>query len=107
MDFRFTQEEEAFRREVCQWLKKEIPQRWVELDAGIWEETEESWALSRQFQRKLGRKGWLAPAYPREFGGSEMSHMERLILAEELAYSRASVGVEVEISVNWVGPTIV
>jgi len=106
MDFRFTQEEEAFKREVRQWLKKEIPQSWVELDAGIWEETEESWALSRQFQRKLGRKGWLAPAYPKEFGGSEMSHMERLILAEELAYSRAPVGVEVEVSVNWVGPTI-
>ena len=106
MDFTFTPEEEAFRQEVRQWLKKEIPPRWIELDAGLWEETEESWALSREFQRKLGQKGWLAPAYPKEYGGSEMSHMRRLILAEELNYNRAPVSIEVEISVNWVGPAI-
>lgn len=107
MDFRFTKEEEAFRQEVRQWLKKEIPQRWTELDPGIWEETEESWALSRQFQRKLGQKGWLAPAYPKEYGGLELSHMKRLILAEELAYNRAPISIEVEITVNWVAPTII
>ncbi len=106
MDFRFTEEEEAFREEVRRWLKKEIPPRWIELDAGLWEETEESWALSREFQRKLGQKGWLASAYPKEYGGSEMSHMRRLILAEELNYNRAPVSIEVEISVNWVGPAI-
>ncbi|MBM4446686.1 MAG: acyl-CoA dehydrogenase [Chloroflexi bacterium] len=106
MDFRFTEDEEAFRKEVRQWLKQEIPQRWFELDPGIWEETEESWALSRQFQRKLGQKGWLAPAYPKEYGGLELSHTKRLILAEELAYNRAPISVEVEITVNWVAPTI-
>lgn len=107
MDFRFTEEETAFRAEVQQWLKQEIPQRWIELDPGIWEETEESWAISRQFQRKLGQKGWLAPAYPKEYGGLELSHMKRLILAEELAYNNAPISVEVEITVNWVTPTII
>jgi alkylation response protein AidB-like acyl-CoA dehydrogenase len=107
MDFRFTEEETAFRAEVHQWLKQEIPQRWTELDPGIWEETEESWAISRQFQRKLGQKGWLAPAYPKEYGGLELSHMKRLILAEELAYNNAPISVEVEITVNWVTPTII
>jgi alkylation response protein AidB-like acyl-CoA dehydrogenase len=106
MDFKLTDEEEAFRQEVRQWLKNEIPHRWIELDPGIWEETEESWALSRQFQRKLGQKGWIAPAYPKEYGGLEMSHVKRLILSEELAYSRAPISVEVEITVNWVAPTI-
>jgi alkylation response protein AidB-like acyl-CoA dehydrogenase len=57
MDFRFSKEEEAFREEVRQWLKEAIPPRWNEIDAGLWEETEESWALLRQFQRKLGQKG--------------------------------------------------
>jgi len=106
MDFRFSEDEEAFRREVRQWLEQDIPQRWIELDPGIWEETEESWALAREFQRKLGRKGWLAPAYPSEYGGLELSHMKRLILAEELAYSRSPISIEVEITVNWVGPSI-
>ncbi|UCC60156.1 MAG: acyl-CoA dehydrogenase family protein [Dehalococcoidia bacterium] len=106
MDFRFTVEEEAFREEVREWLKKEIPPRWIELDAGLWEETEESWALSREFQRKLGQKGWLAPAYPREYGGSEMGHIKRLVLSEELNYNRAPISIEVEISVNWAGQAL-
>jgi len=106
MDFRFSVEEEAFRQEVRQWLREEIPPRWTELDPGLWEETEESWALLRQFQRKLGDKGWLAPAYPKAYGGSEMSHVRRLVLAEELYYHRAPVGIEMEISVNWVGGAV-
>ena len=106
MDFTFTKEQEAFREEVRGWLKKEIPPRWIELDPGLWEETEESWALSREFQRKLGQKGWLAPAYPTEYGGLDMSHMQRLILSEELNYNRAPISIEVEISVNWVGSAL-
>ncbi len=106
MDFKFTEEEEAFRREVRQWLEREIPRRWVELDPGIWEETEESWALAREFQRKLGQRGWLAPAYSKEYGGLELSHMKRLVLAEELAYNRTPISIEEEITVNWVGPSI-
>ena len=106
MDFKFTEDEEVFRREVRQWLEQEILQRWIELDPGIWEETEESWALAREFQRKLGQKGWLAPSYPKEYGGLELSHMKRLILAEELAYSRAPLSIEVEVTVNWVAPSI-
>jgi len=106
MDFKFSAEEEAFRQEVRQWVKAEIPARWVELDPGLWEETDESWALLREFQRKLGQKGWLAPAYPKEYGGSQMSHIRRLILAEELYYHRAPVGIEMEISANWVGGAI-
>ena len=106
MDLRFTEDEEAFGQEVRQWLKQEVPKRWIKLDPGIWEETEESWELAREFQRKLGQKGWLAPAYPKEYGGLELSHMKRLILAEELAYSRAPVSIEVEVTVNWVGPSL-
>lgn len=106
MDFGFTAEEEAFREEVRQWLKQEISPRWIELDPGLWEETDESWALSRAFQRKLGQKGWLAPAYPKEYGGSEMGHIKRLILSEELNYNRAPVSIDTEISVNWAGQAL-
>jgi alkylation response protein AidB-like acyl-CoA dehydrogenase len=106
MEFAFTKEEESFREEVRNWLRENISPRWSEIDAGLWEETEESWSLLRQFQRKLGQKGWLAPAYPKEYGGLEMSHLKRLILSEELAYHRAPFGIETEISVNWVGGAI-
>ena len=103
MDFKFTAEEEAFRREVKAWLQDAIPSRWRELPTGFWQETEESWKLSRLFQKKLGSKGWLAPAYPVELGGAGLGHIKRLILAEELTYHDAPVSVETEITVNWVG----
>jgi hypothetical protein len=103
MDFKFNAEEEAFRQEVKDWLKQAIPPRWRELPTGFWQETEESWNISRQFQKDLGSKGWLAPAYPVEYGGAGLGHIKRLILAEELTYHDAPVGIETEITVNWVG----
>ncbi|MGA9049379.1 MAG: acyl-CoA dehydrogenase family protein [Dehalococcoidia bacterium] len=106
MDFTYTPEETEFRREVKGWLENEIPRRWHELTTGFWQETDESWHISREFQQKLGAKGWLAPAYPKKYGGAEMGHIKRLILAEELAMHNAPVGIEVEITVNWVGMAI-
>jgi len=106
MDFRFTEEEEAFRKEVQAWLKEVIPQRWYDLGPGIWEETEESWAISRTFQKKLGQKCWLAPGYPKHYGGSEMTIGKQLVLSEELARADAPVSVDTAIAVGWVGPTI-
>lgn len=103
MDFKFTAEEETFRQEVRDWLKANIPPRWFELGTGFWQETDESWKIAREFQKKLGVKGWLAPAYPKEYGGTDLGHIKRLILAEELTYLSAPVGVETEITVNWVG----
>jgi len=103
MNFTFSKEEEAFRLEVRDWIAHEVPPKWHEIDAWLWEETDESWDISREFQRKLANKGWLAPAYPTEYGGANMGHIKRLILAEELAYYFAPVGVETEMAVNWVG----
>lgn len=107
MDFVFTREEEAFRKEVRQFLAEEIPQRWQELGfGGIVEETEESWAIVESFNRKLGERGWLALTWPKEYGGQERSIMEQLILDEELAYHRAPSSLERVITLNWVCPTI-
>ena len=59
MDFSFTEEEEAFRKEVRDWIEKETPKRWLELDPLLWEETNESWAISREFKKNWDRKvGW-------------------------------------------------
>jgi 3-oxocholest-4-en-26-oyl-CoA dehydrogenase alpha subunit len=103
MNFKFSPEEEEFRREAKDWIKTAIPARWYEIPTGYWQETDESWKITRDFQRKLGAKGWLAPAYPKEYGGAGLSHINRLILAEELTYAHAPMSVEAEITVNWVG----
>lgn len=88
MDFRFSDDEEAFRREVQDFLKRELPQSHERavLHGG---DTDEDWEFTKQFTRKLGEKGWIAIWWPREYGGLEGSDMEYLIFNEETAYRRA------------------
>ena len=88
MDFLFTAEEEAFRREVQDFLKEELPksQERTVLHGG---ETDEDWEFTKQFSRKLGEKGWIAIWWPQEYGGLEGSDMQYLIFNEESAYHRA------------------
>ena len=40
-------------------------------------------------RRKLGAKGWLAMAWPKEYGGQEASPGRTVIFAEEMSYHRA------------------
>lgn len=106
MDFRFSEEEEMFRQEVRRFLQEEVPPRWHELGYGIWEETDESWKITRRWNRILGQKGWLALTWPKQYGGSERSHMDQLILDEEMAAMGTPTGIETMITIGWVCPTI-
>jgi len=106
MDFAFTREDEQFRRDVREWLKREIPKRWYELRPGESEESEEIWRLVREFDRKLAAKGWYAPSYPRDYGGMEATVMQEYILAEEKSLLSAPRKLSEAIGVQFVGPTI-
>lgn len=93
MDFRFSEKEEALRREVREFLAREITPE--EQEAGF----------SRQFSLKLGAKGWLVPTWPEEYGGLGATPMESLVLTEELVYHRAPIGVQI-IGLGWVGTSL-
>jgi 3-oxocholest-4-en-26-oyl-CoA dehydrogenase alpha subunit len=106
MRFHFTPEQEAFRTEVREYLRKELPARWKELGYQIWEETDESWAITQAWNRKLGQKRWLALTWPWEYGGLNRSHAEQFILDEEMAALGTPTGIETAITIGWVCPTI-
>jgi len=106
MDFAFTEEEEAFRQEVKEWLKKEIPTRWYELSPGLFEENEETWDIARQFEQRLADNGWYAPSYPTEYGGVNATFMQQCILSEEKALLRAPTTMSQLFAVGIVGPTL-
>lgn len=83
MDFGFTSEEEAFRDQVRAFIA-ENPRDMFSLDGedmgyglGAW---------SRQFNRKLGEKGWISLTWPSAYGGQAQPMMFKLILWEECAY---------------------
>jgi len=103
MDFRDTPEQAAFRQQVRDFLTGELPAGWGSPDFHL--PFAERMAFYREWAKKLGRKGWMAPAWPREYGGAGMSIMEQFIFNEEVAKARApAVG---GIGVNFAGPTII
>ncbi|MBA7675046.1 Acyl-CoA dehydrogenase FadE26 [subsurface metagenome] len=106
MDFRFTHEQETLRQEVRDWLRREIPARWIELGVALWEDNDEIWTIARDFERKLAAKGWLAPGYPSRYGGIDATPMEQAILGEEKAYAGAPAMLSDVLAAGWVGPTI-
>ena len=66
MDFRFSQQDNAFRREVGEFVESELPWDWREraVDA---EEPEDA-GLVREFKKKLATNGWLTMAVVDQYG---------------------------------------
>lgn len=85
MEFGFTAEQEAWRREIQDFLKDNPPEKFPTQSG------EDSWghgAFSYEFVRLLGQKGWISLTWPKKYGGSERPNMDLMILFEELAYAR-------------------
>jgi len=58
-----------------------------------------------EWRGKLAARGWIAPAWPKEYGGAGLSTMEQFILNEEFAVAGApQVG---GMGVSMVGPTLI
>ncbi len=102
MDYRFRPEEEAFRQEVRTFLTSELPPDW---DYDPFELFDEVWEFAKGFTHKLAQKGWIAPAWPKQYGGQDLPFMKQVVLSEELAYYRApNTGY---IGVTYAGPTMI
>ena len=65
MDFRFTDEQNAFRWEVRDFLTAELGSDWPGVDPDSYFE-EENWPRIRRLTSKLAERGWLTLAWPTE-----------------------------------------
>ena len=101
MDFTFTPEEKAFQQEIRSFFEQEVTEEFLcELeDSG-----EPDFSL--EFSRKLADKGWLAMAWPREYGGGGATMMEQLIFTEEVGYHRGPTGGHRQ-GVKLIGPCLI
>ncbi len=105
MDFRFTDEEEGFRTEVKEFLRKELPAGWDEqFDAESEMGMVAQGDFAKQFQKKLADRRWLALPWPEEYGGLKASVMTQMIYNEEMSYTGAPTGFNM--GVAWVGPSL-
>ncbi len=83
MDLNYSAEELAFRDEVRAWLQQNLPQELREKVANYDHLNRED--LLR-WHRILAKKGWVAPAWPKEWGGTDWNVVQRYIFEEELGY---------------------
>ena len=102
MDFTWSEDDAAFRSELRTFVEDELPQRWLELIPG--EEPASDFILD--FCRKLGQKGWLTPHWPQQYGGTDGSGWQFIILGEELWSAGEPRGSQY-MNVNWIGPAII
>ena len=101
MDFNFSPEDQAFRRELRQFVQDFLPEDWE--GGGRWPE-EWDWDVTQDMRRKLAQKGWLTMHWPSEYGGQDASPVRSAIYNEELAYARAP-GRDI-FGVRMLGPTL-
>ena len=101
MEFRFTPEQEAFRREVRQFLSEVLT---PDLRQKLRESGDEG--FSPEFSRKLSERGWIGLNWPREHGGLAKGTVERCIFNEELAVHDAPTGYHL-FGERQVGPSLI
>ncbi len=100
MDYRDTPEEAAFRKEVHDFIQNEAPKNMARGEGfgGVGE----GW---KAWVKKLADRGWVAPAWPKEYGGAGMSVMEQFIFNWEMAEARAPRPGG--IATGFAGPTLI
>jgi alkylation response protein AidB-like acyl-CoA dehydrogenase len=79
VDFSFTEQQNKFRQEVRNFLEEEIKK-------GYWKPVCDAWVqgFDPEFTKRVAQRGWIGLTWPGEYGGQERSHIDRLILTEEM-----------------------
>ena len=105
MNFEFTAEQEAFRKEVRQWLEHNLPDDLRgSAFASSRADVEEVRSL-RAWQKTMAEAGYVGMDWPREFGGRGASLLEMIILYQEMARVESPQLVN-RGGVSMLGPTL-
>ena len=109
MDFGFSQQEAAFREEVREFIRRELPQKWkwhfkVVLAPSIYTFTGEALEFIRTVRRKVGEKGWLSLGWPEPYGGKNSLFLQNIVY-EEMLYHNCP-GIE-PVGALFLAPTLI
>ncbi|MGY4408133.1 pimeloyl-CoA dehydrogenase large subunit [Bradyrhizobium sp. USDA 3315] len=101
MNLEFTAKEQAFRAEVQQFLRNNVPPE-------MRRKLAEGWHLSKDemiaWWRTLNKKGWGTSHWPKEYGGTGWNSVQHYIFNEEL--QMYPVPAPLSFGVSMVGPVI-
>ena len=84
MDLNYSAEELAFRDEVRSWLRGNLPDE-------LRQKMESYQELSKddllRWHKILAKKGWVAPDWPEEWGGTSRNAVQKYIFEEECGFA--------------------
>ena len=108
MDLRFGEKEEALRLEVRGFLQEQLGQgdggnTGVAAAPGF----DDDFARAQDFNSKLADRGWIAPAWPTQYGGLGASIYEQMVFSEEFGYYGAPDTGTRGFGVGMIGPTLI
>ena len=101
MDLSYTPEEQAFRTEVKAFLDAELSQDLRQKAATGRKYTKQDFL---GWQAALHKRGWGGPAWPKKFGGTGWSAIQRHIFDEEIGEAEAPM--QIPFGVSMVAPVI-
>jgi alkylation response protein AidB-like acyl-CoA dehydrogenase len=105
MDFDFTPEQEAFRKEVRLWLERNLPDDLRGRGFAASRAEPEEVARLRAWQKTMYEAGYVGMDWPREFGGRGASLVEQIILYQEMARAESPQLVN-RGGLSMLGPTL-
>ncbi len=102
MDLRFTSEENAFRDEVREFFRDQLP-------ASVRARTLNNRELDKPeyvaWQKQLNAKGWATPFWPEAYGGRGWTPVQNYIFLEEM--EQAGAPPPLPFGVNMLGPVLI
>lgn len=104
MDLTLSREHEAFRKEVRNWIKANLPKRDPHEGPLDYADPRRVQRL-KDWQRKLYAAGYVAMGWPKEFGGQAADVMPITIVNQELTLARAPSLIGM-MGLQMVGPTL-
>jgi len=104
MDFNYSPEDEAFRRELRTWLEanRQFAPGAV---SNMAREAEGQWEARVRWHKKLNEGGWVAVNWPKQYGGRGATVMQRVIFREELGRLHLSEPMT-GMGIGLLGPTL-
>ena len=82
MDVRYPPEAETYREKVQAFLAEHLPANWEGIGALSHEDADR---FTTEWRETLYENGYLAVAWPKEYGGQALSELEQVVIAEEFA----------------------
>lgn len=107
MHLHFSDEDEAFRREVAAWMADNLRGEFAHLEGRGGPGDEHALVEDRcAWERRLGEAGWIGLGWPTDCGGRGMSLSREVIFYEEYARARGPGRIG-HIGATLLGPTLI